>query len=311
VVGVAPGARLHAVKALDQFGTGSTATIVAGIDWVTARADTIEVVNMSLGGIGYSQVEYDAIQKAVDRGVTFVAAAGNSREPADTQSPAAFDNTLTISAMTDFNGLPGGGGQPTCSQEIDDWIASFSNYGAAVDMIAPGVCILSTFPIEFGSLSVASGTSMAAPYAAGGLGLLASNDNPDNAADVFALYDDLKARGTYDWFGDYDGVQEPLLNVSTINPTFVGDDVVAPVPPALPPGTYSYFTGVAGWYWGMQITYYNYWGGGTNGTWSNTMPGGCTIPAGEISCNFGQFAFWWMPDLTWTGDDGTVLTGTP
>ncbi|MBT8487855.1 MAG: S8 family serine peptidase, partial [Gemmatimonadetes bacterium] len=60
VVGVAPGARLWAVKVLNSRGSGYTSWIVAGIDWVAANADVIEVANMSLGGFGYSQAEYDA-----------------------------------------------------------------------------------------------------------------------------------------------------------------------------------------------------------------------------------------------------------
>lgn len=67
VVGVAPGARLYAVKVLNSRGNGYTSWIVAGIDWVAANASTIEVANMSLGGSGYNQAEYDAIQGAVNK----------------------------------------------------------------------------------------------------------------------------------------------------------------------------------------------------------------------------------------------------
>ena len=77
VVGVAPGARLWAVKVLNSRGSGYTSWIVAGIDWVAANAATIEVANMSLGGSGYNQAEYDAIQGAVNKGVAFAVAAGN------------------------------------------------------------------------------------------------------------------------------------------------------------------------------------------------------------------------------------------
>jgi hypothetical protein len=69
VVGVAPGARLWAVKVLNKRGSGYSSWIIAGIDWVAANAATIEVANMSLGGAGFSQAEYDAIQGAVDAGV--------------------------------------------------------------------------------------------------------------------------------------------------------------------------------------------------------------------------------------------------
>ena len=68
------------------------------------------------------------------------------------------------------------------------FIADFSNWGSSVQVAAPGVCILSTFPIEQGEYGTISGTSMASPHAAGALALLASRDNPGNAADVGALY---------------------------------------------------------------------------------------------------------------------------
>ena len=98
VVGVAPGARIHAVKVLDSGGSGYTSWIVAGIDKVAANAATIEVANMSIGGSGFSQAEYNAIQGAVNKGVAFAVAAGNNDADANNYSPSAFDNVLTVSA---------------------------------------------------------------------------------------------------------------------------------------------------------------------------------------------------------------------
>jgi subtilisin len=239
VVGVAPGARLHAVKVLNSNGSGYTSWIVAGIDWVAANSATIEVANMSLGGSGFSQAEYDAIQGAVDNGVAFAVAAGNSDADANDFSPAAFDNVLTVSALADFDGDPGGLGSPTCRTDQDDTLADFSNWGSAVDIAAPGVCILSTFPIEDGGYGTISGTSMASPHAAGALALLASVDNPGSATDVFSLYDKVKAEGNFNWTDDSgDGIKEPLLDVSdqtVFNPALIagggdggGDENVAP-----------------------------------------------------------------------------------
>jgi subtilisin len=240
VVGVAPGARLHAVKVLNSNGSGYTSWIVAGIDWVAANSATIEVANMSLGGSGFSQAEYDAIQGAVTKGVAFAVAAGNSDADANNFSPAAFDNVLTVSALADFDGEPGGLGAPTCRSDQDDTLADFSNWGSAVDIAAPGVCILSTFPIEDGSYGTISGTSMASPHAAGALALLASVDNPGNATDVFNLYDLVQAEGNFNWTDDSgDGIKEPLLDVSdqtVFNPALIagggdgggGDENVAP-----------------------------------------------------------------------------------
>ena len=224
VVGVAPGATIHPVKVLNQRGSGYTSWIVAGIDWVAGEASTIEVANMSLGGSGYSQAEYDAIQGAVNAGVAFAVAAGNDNADASKYSPAAFNNVLTVSALADFDGVPDGLGSQTCRSDEDDTLANFSNWGSSVDIAAPGVCILSTYPIEQGSYGTISGTSMASPHVAGALALLASTKNPSNASDVDALYNAVKNAGSLNWTDDSgDGIHEPLLDVSksTFTPTLV------------------------------------------------------------------------------------------
>jgi subtilisin family serine protease len=215
VVGVAPGARLWAVKVLNSRGSGYTSWIVAGIDWVAARAGEIEVANMSLGGSGFSQAEYDAIQGAVDMGVAFAVSAGNSDDDASNYTPASFDNVLSVSALADFDGVPGGDGAWTCREDQDDTLADFSNWGAAVDIAAPGVCIYSTYPLERGGYGTLSGTSMASPHVAGALALLASRNNPANAAQVYGLYNTLKSAGNFNWTDDSgDGIKERLLDVS-------------------------------------------------------------------------------------------------
>ncbi len=222
VVGVAPGARIWAVKVLNKNGSGYSSWIIAGIDWVAAHAATIKVANMSLGGSGYSQAEYDAIQGAVNKGVAFAVAAGNEDDDANNYSPSAFDNVLVVSALADFNGLPGGGAAPTCRADVDDTLADFSNWGPEVDVAAPGVCILSTYPIEQGEYGTISGTSMASPHAAGALALLASRNKPNNATDVYNLYNQVKSAGNYNWTDDSgDGIKEPLLDVSTFVPTLI------------------------------------------------------------------------------------------
>ena len=101
VVGVAPGARLWAVKVLNAQGTGTTSQVICGIDWVTGQAGTIEVANMSLGGIGpwgsYSRCDsafdpmHPAICGSVAAGVTYAVAAGNS--PALTATTSSRPHT--------------------------------------------------------------------------------------------------------------------------------------------------------------------------------------------------------------------------
>ncbi|HUG31700.1 MAG TPA: S8 family serine peptidase, partial [Acidimicrobiia bacterium] len=126
-LGVAPGATLWSFKVLQADGTGTTGMILAGIDAVAANADQIEVANMSLGFQGTSQAIDDAIAAATNVGVTFVVAAGNSSIDASGFSPANGPDVITVSALADFDGLPGGIGAPTCRSDVDDTLADFSN----------------------------------------------------------------------------------------------------------------------------------------------------------------------------------------
>jgi len=207
VVGVAPGARLHAVKVLESNGSGSIAMIVAGIDYVTADG-TIEVANMSLGCECTSQAMDDAITNSVASGVTYAVAAGNSGEDAATHSPANHPDVITVSALADFDGEPGGLGSSTCRSDQDDTLADFSNFGSLIEITAPGVCILSTW--MNGGYETISGTSMASPHVAGAAALLASTGGTP-ASIRQALID----AGNLDWIDDSgDGTQEPLLDVS-------------------------------------------------------------------------------------------------
>jgi subtilisin family serine protease len=109
VRGVAPGARLWAVKVLDKRGSGLTSWIIAGIDWVTARAATIKVANMSLGWEGTSSTSLNtAIHNSVAAGVTYAVAAGNSSKDAATFNPANHPDVIAVSAIADSDGRCGG-----------------------------------------------------------------------------------------------------------------------------------------------------------------------------------------------------------
>lgn len=221
VVGVAPGARIWPVKVLSDAGSGLNSDVICGIDYVTANAASIEVANMSLGGAGTDDANCgnsnnDAMHKAICRsvaaGITYVVAAGNDAKDVSGFTPAAYDEVITVSALADFDGVTGGGAPSTCRADVDDTFASFSNYGADVDLIAPGVCIYSTSYL--GGYATLSGTSMASPHVAGGAALYKALNPTATPAQVRSA---LQAAGSTDWSNadDPDGVQERLLNVRT------------------------------------------------------------------------------------------------
>lgn len=249
VVGVAPGARLWAVRVLNNNGSGTTSGVVAGMDWVTARASTIEVANMSLGGSA-SQAIDDAANRMADAGVALAVAAGNSDANAGNSSPARAAKVLTVSALADFDGAPGGLGSPTCRTDQDDTLADFSNWGSTIEIAAPGVCILSTW--LSGGYNTISGTSMASPHAAGGLALLASKGFSRNWTGVSGLYSTLQSNGNLNWTDDSgDGIKEPLLdvsNTSVFNPVMTDGSGGGDPPPGdtTPPAAPSGLTAVAG-----------------------------------------------------------------
>jgi len=179
VVGIAPGAKLVAVKVLDRTGSGSTASVLAGINYVIAHANETDVANLSLGG-GFSVAENRAVARAVQKGVTMVVAAGNSNEDVSSTSPASEASAITVSAIVDSDGKCGGLGPAIIIRGVanpDDSFAIYSNYGLGVDIAAPGTRINSTVPIAInptGYDSTYSGTSMASPHVAGAAALYKS-----------------------------------------------------------------------------------------------------------------------------------------
>ena len=218
VVGVAPGARLWAVRVLDDTGNGSWSSVICGVDWVTAHAADIEVANMSLAGAGDAGNCNDgglrqAICRSVEAGVTYTVAAGNSAVDVSGQVPASFPEVITVSALADFDGLPGGLGKSTCRSGRDDTLADFSNYGTGVDLIAPGVCITSTW--KGGGYNTISGTSMASPHVAGAAALYLSDHPRSSPATVVSA---LRGAGNLLWnaAGDPDRSKETLVNVDSL-----------------------------------------------------------------------------------------------
>lgn len=262
VVGVAPGTEIVAVKVLGRGGRGWTSDLICGIDWVTAtRTDDdpdndIAVANLSLsaqaarpGRVGACPAPGDPLHAAICRssaaGVTYVAAAGNEARAFDharrTVVPAAYPEVLTVTAMSDTDGEPGGRGPRGCSGE--DVAAAFSNFatttaGRAHTIAAPGSCILSTRP--GGGIGRSGGTSVAAPHVAGLLALCHDEGGRAGvcagrsaAHNVKRMVDSARARAFQDpgfgFFGDpREGVQRSL-DVYFGHLAWGGADLRAPV----------------------------------------------------------------------------------
>ena len=239
VVGVAPAATLYAIKALDANGAGYWSGVICGIDWIVKnRPGLIRVVNMSLAGAGTatpsnldcsngnSDALHYAICRATKLGITFVAAAGNSSSDAAGTLPAAYDEVIAVSALADSDGRPGGlGSPPSCySGQLDDHFATFSNFGAVVDLAAPGVCILST--AMGGGYVTMSGTSMAAPHVAGAAALYLQTHPAALPAEVRSAL--IAAAEPGPIAGDPDAFHEGVVHVSSPRPAD------APAPPVLP-----------------------------------------------------------------------------
>lgn len=201
VVGVAPGVPLHAVRVLDAAGSGYWTDIVAGLEYVMEHPE-IRVVNMSLGGPAFPDGQpdplRDAIQKLEDMGVVVVIAAGNEAQDTDNVSPASYDLGVVVSAYD------AAGGQ-------DNGFASFSNFGDAVDISAPGVDIISTYPGD--QFTKLSGTSMATPAVAGAAAaFLAENPN----AGPSRVRTQLVESGETGYAGQQGRHPEPLLDLAAL-----------------------------------------------------------------------------------------------
>jgi subtilisin family serine protease len=154
--GVAKDVSLVAVRVLDCAGSGTNAGVIAGIDWVTAhhQPGAPAVANMSLGGAASTALD-TAVSRSIADGVSYAVAAGNGNSrgvPQDAckSSPARVSAALTVGA-TDRADKP----------------ASFSNYGACLDLFAPGVGITSAWHTGASVTQTISGTSMATPHVAG------------------------------------------------------------------------------------------------------------------------------------------------
>jgi len=172
--GLAKGVTLVAVKVLNAGGSGTTAGVIAGVNWVVndvndkqkygKKAPAKGVGNMSLGG-GRSTTMNNAVNAAVEAEVVMAVAAGNDYNNACNYSPASAELAIGTGAS-----------------DNSDSMAYFSNYGTCVDIFAPGVGITSAWIGGTNSDNTISGTSMAAPHIAG-IAVKLMSQHPDYDAD--------------------------------------------------------------------------------------------------------------------------------
>ncbi|MER5488919.1 S8 family peptidase [Streptomyces sp. NPDC002812] len=164
--GVAKSAKIVAVRVLDNNGSGTTAGVIAGIDWVTANHSGPSVANMSLGGSTSTALD-TAVKNSIASGVTYAVAAGNSGVLATTSSPARVTEAITVGATSST-----------------DAKASWSNYGSRLDLFAPGVSITAGWNTSDTATSTISGTSMATPHVAGAVAVYLAGHTSATPAQV-------------------------------------------------------------------------------------------------------------------------------
>jgi subtilisin family serine protease len=155
--GLAKAVTLVGVRVLNNAGSGTTAQVVAGIDWVTGDHDPGElaVANMSLGG-GIDTTIDSAVTNSIADGVTYAVAAGNDNGAnACNSSPARVPNAITVGSTTQT-----------------DARSSFSNIGTCLDIFAPGSSITSAWNTSNTATNTISGTSMATPHVTGAAALV-------------------------------------------------------------------------------------------------------------------------------------------
>ncbi|ANB10540.1 peptidase S8 [Streptomyces ambofaciens] len=164
--GVAKKAKIVAVRVLDNNGSGTTAGVIAGIDWVTRNHSGPSVANLSLGG-GASATLDAAVRTSIASGVTYTVAAGNSNANASSFSPARVTEALTVGATANTDGR-----------------ASYSNYGSVLDLFAPGSSITAGWHTGDTATNTISGTSMATPHVAGAAAVYLANHASATPAQV-------------------------------------------------------------------------------------------------------------------------------
>ncbi|MDX1778533.1 MAG: S8 family peptidase [Thermodesulfobacteriota bacterium] len=196
VAGVAYGANILPVKVLSFLGSGLDSWIIRGIRWATDQG--ADIINLSLGFYADSQALEDAVNYAYENGVTVIAAAGNDGE-GEVMYPAAFENCISVGAVG-----------------YDKGLADYSNYGDALDLVAPGGDndtdlngdgygdgvlqeTFGFFGLNWGYWYY-TGTSMASPHVAG-IAALVKSLHPDYGPDEIrqVLQDTAQDLGDPGW----------------------------------------------------------------------------------------------------------------
>jgi subtilisin family serine protease len=223
IVGVAPGARLWAIKVCTASGECPISNQIKGIEYAIKHANEIDVLNISIENLN-SPALNAIIKEAVKAGITVVAAAGNSGKSASQVSPANSPDVLTVSAIGDSDGKCGSNGSDLIVKEgngtrtvADDSFVYFSNFGPNVEIAAPGIDILSTYTGN--GYAVDSGTSMAAPYVAGAAASFKAQFPKDTPSQIKSNLElsgsspqTICDGGAHGYFtGDNDRLPEPLL----------------------------------------------------------------------------------------------------
>ncbi|MFJ4760304.1 S8 family peptidase [Kocuria marina] len=193
--GVAKSTNIMPVRVLGCDGIGSTAGIVAGMDWVSSNVNGPAVANMSLGG-GVSTAMDSAINRMINAGVVPLVAAGNDANNACNYSPARASAAITVG-----------------STDRRDQLSSFSNWGSCVDILAPGTDITSAWPSSDSATNTISGTSMATPHVAGTAALYLEQHPNAGVAEVERALKSSATPGTIDYVR---GSPNLMLNTSLL-----------------------------------------------------------------------------------------------
>lgn len=262
--GVAKGVTLVPVRVLDCAGSGTNSGVIAGVDWVAGAPLRPAVANMSLGG-GLSSALNTSVAGAVAKGVTMVVAAGNSNANACNYSPSSEPTAVTVGATTS-----------------SDARASYSNYGACLDIFAPGSSITSDWYTSSTATNTISGTSMAAPHVAG-VAALALAANP--GATPAAVADFLIANATLGVVGGA-GTGSPNRLVYALAPGSASNPVTKTV--AVSSITGQGVKSGPNWRASATVTIQQYDGSNFAGAITGATVTGTFAPGGSSSCVTGS-----------------------